>query len=277
MWRAFSRTTRLMTVNKRKAYTLIELLVSIAVIVLLMTIVLPALQRVRKQAQAVACQSNLKQWGLYFSMYTHDNNGNFFAHWLNPQTHWLQAMQPYYADKNDVLLCPTAPKQESWPDQYYVVGSTSSAWVCHPGPPPPGLLPERVCGSYGLNSWVSDVPQDGTTPAYNPDTEDYLKCWRSCYVSAAATVPVLLDCALPSSPEYDDACLSCSAMSAFCIDRHDGHVNGLLMDWSVTKVGLKQLWTLKWNRRFNTAGYWTKAGGVQASDWPRWMRNFKDY
>jgi len=27
----------------------------------------------------------------------------------------------------------------------------------------------------------------------------------------------------------------------------------------------------------NMAGPWTKAGGVLPSDWPVWMRNFKDY
>ena len=49
------------------------------------------------------------------------------------------------------------------------------------------------------------------------------------------------------------------------------------MDWSVRKVGLKELWTLKWNKEFNTNNHWTKAGGVQPDDWPQWMRNFKDY
>ena len=51
----------------------------------------------------------------------------------------------------------------------------------------------------------------------------------------------------------------------------------LFMDWSVRKVGLKELWTLKWNRNFDTAGPWTKAGGVKPEDWPEWMRRFKDY
>jgi hypothetical protein len=45
----------------------------------------------------------------------------------------------------------------------------------------------------------------------------------------------------------------------------------------VRKVGLKEFWTLKWNQDFNTAGPWTKAGGVQPKDWPHWMRKFKDY
>ena len=49
------------------------------------------------------------------------------------------------------------------------------------------------------------------------------------------------------------------------------------MDWSDRKVGLNELWTLKWNRKFDTAGEWTKAGRVRPEDWPQWMRNFKDY
>jgi len=66
-------------------------------------------------------------------------------------------------------------------------------------------------------------------------------------------------------------------MRNFCIDRRDGAINVLFMDWSVRKVGLKELWTLKWHRSYDTAGRWTKAGGVEPDDWPEWMRKFKDY
>jgi prepilin-type processing-associated H-X9-DG protein len=61
------------------------------------------------------------------------------------------------------------------------------------------------------------------------------------------------------------------------MDRHTGHVNGLFLDFSVRKIGLKEIWTLKWSAGYDTAGHWTKAGGVQPEDWPQWMRNFKDY
>jgi len=54
--------------------------------------------------------------------------------------------------------------------------------------------------------------------------------------------------------------------SSCCINRHDGFVNCLFMDWSVRKVGLKELWMLKWHREFNTANRWTKAGGVKPED-----------
>jgi prepilin-type processing-associated H-X9-DG protein len=63
----------------------------------------------------------------------------------------------------------------------------------------------------------------------------------------------------------------------FCMNRHDGGINSLFMDWSVRKVGLKELWTLKWHAEYNTAGPWTKRGGASPEDWPEWMRGFTDY
>ena len=56
--------------NSKRAFTLVELLVVIAIIALLMSILMPALARVRNQAKDVLCQSNLKQWALIFSMNT---------------------------------------------------------------------------------------------------------------------------------------------------------------------------------------------------------------
>lgn len=81
----------------------------------------------------------------------------------------------------------------------------------------------------------------------------------------------------PPSSEKDSLRDNSSTMASFCMNRHNGHVNCLFLDLSVRKVGLKELWTLKWHREFNTAGPWTKAGGVQPKDWPHWMRKFKDY
>ena len=63
--------------RKAKGFTLIELLVVIAIIALLMAILVPALQRIRKQARAVVCQTNLKQWGTTLNLYTEDNRGCF--------------------------------------------------------------------------------------------------------------------------------------------------------------------------------------------------------
>src|SRR4030042_1756172 len=65
--------------KKSTGFTLIELLVVIAIIALLIAILLPVAQQVRNQARAVVCQTNLKQWGTIFFMYTEDNEGKFLS------------------------------------------------------------------------------------------------------------------------------------------------------------------------------------------------------
>jgi prepilin-type N-terminal cleavage/methylation domain-containing protein len=59
---------------KKKAFTLIELLVVIAIIALLLSILLPALRRVKVQAKIVLCKSNLHQWGLAWGGYNTEND-----------------------------------------------------------------------------------------------------------------------------------------------------------------------------------------------------------
>ncbi len=261
--------------RKPKGFTLIELLVVIVVIVLLMALLLPALQRVKKQARAVACQSNLHQWGLVFSMSTTEYDDRFFGGEVK------RGHISYLTDnkKNDVLLCPMARKHAQRPDDPGILAGISyglrlggrfSAWM--------DVLPDKsinILSSYGINAWIRDDRENSLN--------EYEYFWRTASSKSTANTPVYLDCissgkwtlAQDAPPEYDDAIGS--HMSYFCINRHDGGINSLFMDWSVRKVGLKELWTLKWHRKFNTAGPWTKAGGAVSTDWPPWMRSFKDY
>lgn len=274
-----------------RAFTLIELLVVIAVIAILMAILLPVLGRTRKQAKAAVCHVNLRRWGTTLALYVEDNQGRFPA----DSASGLWMLRGSFTSKEDpnepkvrsyirtqgIACCPMAVKPKEVATGGFIMsvssgllhwevkgklGSTFSAWeITSPGPP--------FHGSYGLNGWFFrpefQTLIHGSLGRLGVDTFS---------LKGKANIPALLDSTGPYVyPSENDHPPLSDLSGTFCINRHYGYVNGLFLDWSARRIGLKELWTLKWHPRFNTAGRWTKDGGVQPDDWPLWMRKFKDY
>ncbi|HNY78127.1 MAG: prepilin-type N-terminal cleavage/methylation domain-containing protein [Sedimentisphaerales bacterium] len=264
------------------AFTLIELLVVISIIVLLMALLFPALQGAKKRANAVVCQSRLHQGGLILALYTQENDGllpYYYGSIVDPAK--VSSKPPFDKDPQ-LALCPSAVRplpgeQVPWGGPFAAYPAEVSIGDYRVGYKwPESLLQWR---SYGLNRWTASAP-----PSRGPSFDLAGPHSGTQDVKGGSNVPVILDCTWEvvhpynhdGPPPYEGHIIE-HQMSTVCIDRHQGGINAAFLDWSVRKVGLKELWTLKWSRTFDTAGPWTKAGGVEPEDWPQWMRKFKDY
>lgn len=278
--------------GRRKGFTLIELLVVIAIIAILMAILMPTLGRVRKQAQAVTCMSQVRSWAMMYKLYTDDNNGFFPEGWAYADQHpgtsfgdyglWMNELRPYYRNEK-MRLCPTATRVvlggSDWGTFKAWYGTFQNRYPASDEGPTKDFV-----GSYGTSNWIDDMCAN---------RGDRLKewFWKSVQnVFDATHVPMIADNTWHDAwPRDTDTPVSqpldygwgdkgtTGEMNQFCIDRHYGTVNFAFADWSARKVGLKELWTLRWHRNFNVNNSWTKAGGATASDWPEWLQRYKDY
>jgi len=224
-------------------------------------------------------------------MYTEENNG-YFMEGVNgvagsmpdgsDDNRWVKAMGKYHKWESDIALCPSATKPWFYEDgtasglRGTFLGSTS-AWGYYQRD---GWL-KPFKGSYGINGWVNN-PDPGKHHSGKPEKDH----WRTPNVKGAAYVPMFFGAQRynvwpeekDDPPDYDGQVWSGNThMARVCLNRHEGFINNIFLDFSGRKIGLKELWTLKWHQTYNVNGFWTRGGGITTANWPAWLRPLKDY
>ena len=131
------------------AFTLVELLVTIAIIALLLSLMLPALKRSLRHARSTVCMYNLRTIDQMMMLYRTDNNG-WLPHVPEGDPHeadgttatWYDPLVPRYAADVAVFICPDDP--------YHAELEHASRAASHPD--------WGNASSYGFNNFILGSP-----------------------------------------------------------------------------------------------------------------------
>ena len=122
--------------NKRSAFTLIELIVVLGIIALLFTLVSAIVNNVRETAKSVACKNNLRQMILAALAHTDDHKGEFPPAFVNKGmgevSSWEEFLWAYDARRaNDgkVHQCPSFHGSAMWAGDHYTGYNYNSSYI----------------------------------------------------------------------------------------------------------------------------------------------------
>jgi len=261
---------------KRRAFTLVELLVVVAVIAVLIAILLPALSRARESGRRAKCMVNERQLATAAILYVSDSNSLVLR---DNATQWVTPLNNY-VNTEKVRLCPETLTDPLLPTVAITgipglsnVGNAYTPWIERTS-----ITAKPVSGSYAFNfnlyksfsvgplgtgdedSNLTDADDTGMTfgtidpPLFFrlPITEKITNIpvfadgvWMETFPSPKDTPPIDMIAGFFNPQGFNE-------MGRIVTRRHRNMSNVSFYDGHAETMPLPKLWTLDWNREWHS-------------------------
>lgn len=98
-----------------RAFTLVEVLVVLAILSVLAALVIPMINRAMVSAKSSACASNMRQIGVAMMTYASDYGGELpeTSHSGDASLSWIYTLSRYLGDMDEIRICPADPRREA--------------------------------------------------------------------------------------------------------------------------------------------------------------------
>ncbi len=91
--------------SARPAVTLVEVLVIIAILAVLVGLIVPAVQGLRRAADRVQCATNLHQIGVAYHLFLDSRAGKTSAFNVEADGSWLDQLKPFFENNAEIMVC----------------------------------------------------------------------------------------------------------------------------------------------------------------------------
>lgn len=245
--------------KEKRGFTLIELLVVIAIIAMLLSIIMPALNKVKDAAKFMICRTNLKQMQIGVFLYAEDHDSKLFEYNTGL---WISLIEPYVAEVDELRYCPSTkltdknPYGTQYDFSWGTYGTAKTTWYW------PGFGSMDEYGDYCFNG--SFYPTDNTSdPDYNlifnsiydasvPDTVPVFGdgCWVDAFPHSSDTVSTFFytnEDGLDQGGAIASLNGGGGSINRFISNRHGRRTGIGFLDGHAEAVELEDLWKLRWN------------------------------